>query len=168
MHRHQAIVPFLLYDTTTKSRGLQLHITERRHFTTTTPFRVRAMCQYIALIARVVASRRFRLCNFWLPQLQLVLVFGKLWCSKAAYVSQWTSPQNEFFSSVLSGAVCCSHYFMSWIFHFLIYWWVYFVLTNPSILAQPENNAVDRQIFMILVITNDKGCIQSVLLNPAW
>ena len=40
VHRHQAIVPFLLYDTTTKSRGLQLHITERRHFTTTTPFRV--------------------------------------------------------------------------------------------------------------------------------
>ena len=67
MHRHQAIVPFLLYDTTTKSRGLQLHITERRHFTTATPFRVCAMCQYIALIARVVVSRPFRLCNFWLP-----------------------------------------------------------------------------------------------------
>ena len=64
VHRHQAIVPFLLYDPTTKSRGLQLHITERRHFTTATPFRVRAMCQYIALITRVVASRRFRLCNF--------------------------------------------------------------------------------------------------------
>ena len=46
VHRHQAIVPFLLYDPTTKSRGLQLHITERRHFTTATPFRVRAMCQY--------------------------------------------------------------------------------------------------------------------------
>ena len=43
VHRHQAIVPFLLYDPTTKSRGLQLHITERRHFTTATPFRVRAL-----------------------------------------------------------------------------------------------------------------------------
>ena len=43
LHRHQAIVPFLLHDTTTKSRGFQLHITERRHFTTTTPFCVRAM-----------------------------------------------------------------------------------------------------------------------------
>ena len=48
VHRHQAIVPFLLYDTTTKSRGLQLHITERRHFTTATPFRVGAMCGYSA------------------------------------------------------------------------------------------------------------------------
>ena len=67
VHRHQAIVSFLLYDTTTKSRGLQLHITERRHFTTATPFRVRAMWIYTALIARVVASRPFRLCNFWLP-----------------------------------------------------------------------------------------------------
>ena len=67
VYRHQAIVPFLLYDTTTKSRGLQLHITERRHFTTATPFRVRAMWIYTALIARVVASRPFRLCNFWLP-----------------------------------------------------------------------------------------------------
>ena len=52
VHRHQAIVPFLLYDTTTKSRGLQLHITKRRHFTTATPFRVRAMWIYTALIAR--------------------------------------------------------------------------------------------------------------------
>ena len=41
------------------------------------------------------------------------------------------------------------------------------MLTNPSILAQPENNAVDRQISMIIVITNDKGGMQSVLLNPA-
>ena len=41
VHRHQAIVPFLLYDPTTKSLGLQLHITERRHFTY-----IRAMCQY--------------------------------------------------------------------------------------------------------------------------
>ena len=64
VHRHQAIVPFLLYDPTTKSRGLQLHITERRHFTTATPFRVCALCQYMALITRVVDSRRFRLCNF--------------------------------------------------------------------------------------------------------
>ena len=53
VHRHQAIVPFLLYDRTTKSRDPQLHITERRHFTTTTPFRIRAMCQYIALITPV-------------------------------------------------------------------------------------------------------------------
>ena len=67
VHRHQAIVPFLVYDTTTKSRGLQLHITERRHFTTATPFRVCTMWMYTALIARVVASRPFRLCNFWLP-----------------------------------------------------------------------------------------------------
>ena len=41
------------------------------------------------------------------------------------------------------------------------------MLTNPSILAQSENNAVDRQISIILVITNDKGYIQSILLNPA-
>ena len=66
VHRHQAIVPFLLYDTT-KSRSLQLHITERCHFTTATPFRVRAMWIYTALMARVVARRPFRLYNFWLP-----------------------------------------------------------------------------------------------------
>ena len=96
-------------------------------------------------------------------------IFGKLWCSNAAHISQWISLQNMFFSSFFSGAaVCCSHYFMSWISHFLIYWWVYFVLTNSSILAQPENNAADRQISMIIVITNNKGCIQSVLLNPEW
>ena len=41
------------------------------------------------------------------------------------------------------------------------------MLTKSSILAQPENNAADRQIYMIIVITNNKGCIQSVLLNPA-
>ena len=34
------------------------------------------------------------------------------------------------------------------------------MLTNSSILAQPENNAADRQLSMIIVITNDKGCIQ--------
>ena len=42
------------------------------------------------------------------------------------------------------------------------------MLTNFSILAQPENNAADRQISMIIVITNNKGYIQSVLLNPAY
>ena len=34
------------------------------------------------------------------------------------------------------------------------------MLTNSSILAQPENNAADRQISMVIVITNNKGCIQ--------
>ena len=58
VHRHQAIVPFLLYNTT---RGLQLHITERRHFTTVTPFRIRIMWIYTALIARVVVRHPFRL-----------------------------------------------------------------------------------------------------------
>ena len=41
------------------------------------------------------------------------------------------------------------------------------MLTNSSILAQPENSAADRQISMIIVIINNKGCIQTVLLNPA-
>ena len=41
------------------------------------------------------------------------------------------------------------------------------MLTNSSVLAQPENNAADRQLSMIIVITNDKGYIQSVLLNLA-
>ena len=35
------------------------------------------------------------------------------------------------------------------------------MLTNSSILTQPENNAADRQISMITVVTNDKG-LQSV------
>ena len=65
VHRRQAIVPFLLYDTTTKSRGLQLHITERRHFTTATPFRVRAMWIYTALIATCCCQSPF-------PSLQLL------------------------------------------------------------------------------------------------
>ena len=38
---------------------------------------------------------------------------------------------------------------------------------QTPILAQSENNAADRQLSMIIVITNYKGCIQSVLLNPA-
>ena len=41
------------------------------------------------------------------------------------------------------------------------------MLTNSSIFAQPESNAADRQISMIIVITNDKGFIQRVLLNIA-
>ena len=42
------------------------------------------------------------------------------------------------------------------------------VVTKSSILTQPENSAgaADRQISMIIVITNDKGCSQSFLLNP--
>ena len=31
------------------------------------------------------------------------------------------------------------------------------MLTNSSILAQPENNAADRQIYMIIVITDNKA-----------
>ena len=111
VHRHQAIVPFLLYDTTTKSRGLQLYITERRHFTTATPFRVRAMWLYSAVTLSVFATFGCLNC-----------IFGKLWCCNAAYISQRISLQNKFFSSFLSGAAtCCPHYFMSWISHFLIY-----------------------------------------------
>ena len=66
VHCHQAIIPFLLYDTTTKSRGLQLHITERCHFTTATPFRVRAMwiCIY--------SADRTCCCQSPFPSLQLL------------------------------------------------------------------------------------------------
>ena len=35
------------------------------------------------------------------------------------------------------------------------------------VITQPENNAADRQISMVIVITNDKGCSQCFLLNPA-
>ena len=38
------------------------------------------------------------------------------------------------------------------------------MLTNSSILAQPENNSADRQIYMIIVITNNKGCIQAHII----
>ena len=64
VHRHQTIVPILLYDTTTKSRGLQLHITERRHFTTATPFRVRAIWIY--------SADRTCCCQSPFPSLQLL------------------------------------------------------------------------------------------------
>ena len=64
VHRHQAIVPFLLCNTTTKSRDLQLHITERRHFTTATPFRVRYVDIY--------SADRTCCCQSPFPSLQLL------------------------------------------------------------------------------------------------
>ena len=83
MHRHQAIVPFLLYDTTTKSRGLQLHITELRHFTTATPLRV---TRYVD----IYSADRTCCCQSPFPSLQLLAALtasGKLWCSNAAYIA---------------------------------------------------------------------------------
>ena len=41
------------------------------------------------------------------------------------------------------------------------------MLTNSSILAQPENNAADRQISMIIVIINNKGCIKERFIEPS-
>ena len=64
-----------------------------------------------------------------------------------------TSFSHPFFLEVLFVALI----FMNWISHFLIDWLVYLVLTNSSILAQPENNAADRQISMIIVIISDKS-----------
>ena len=163
VHRHQAIVSFLLYDTTTKSRGF--NFTSLNDAILQLPrLSVYALCGYIQRWSHVllpVALSVFATFGC------LNCIFAKLWCSNAAYISQWISLQNKFLSSFLSGAAtCCSHYFMSWISHFLIYLWVYFVLTKFSILAQPEN-AANRQIYMI-IITNNKGCIQTVLLNLAW
>ena len=74
VHRHQAIVPFSLYDATTNHGAF--------NFTSlNTPFynchafpRTLYDC-IIALITRVVACRRFRLCNFWLPLVQLSYYF---------------------------------------------------------------------------------------------
>ena len=40
------------------------------------------------------------------------------------------------------------------------------MLTKSSILTQSENNAADRQISMIIVITN-KGCSQSFFIEPS-
>ena len=64
VHSHHTIVPFFPYDTTKKSRGLQLHITERRHFTTATPFRVHAMWIY--------SADRTCCCQSPFPSLQLL------------------------------------------------------------------------------------------------
>ena len=41
------------------------------------------------------------------------------------------------------------------------------MLTNSSILAQPENNAADRQISIIIIIINNKGCNQSCFIEPS-
>ena len=41
------------------------------------------------------------------------------------------------------------------------------MLTNSSILAQPENNAADRQISMIIVITNNKGLHSERFIEPS-
>ena len=115
VHRHQAIVPFLLYGTTTKSRDLQLHITERRHFTTATPFRVRA------IYVDVYSADGTCCCQSPFLSLQLL---AALTASLVSY-GVVTLSHNEFHcrTSFLSGAAaCCSHYFMSWISHFLNYW----------------------------------------------
>ena len=69
VHRHQAIVPFLLYDTTTNHWAF--NFTLLNDAILQLPRLSAYALQYIALIPRVVAGRCFRLCNFWLPQLQL-------------------------------------------------------------------------------------------------
>ena len=92
MHRHQAIVPFLLYDTT-KNHGA-FNFTSLNYAILQSP-RLSAYPLYMTVyIARVVACVA-------VPVLA---------------ASKRTSLQNEFFPSFLPGAaVCCSHYFMSWI-----------------------------------------------------
>ena len=164
MHRHQAIVPILLYDTTTKSRGLQLHITERRHFTTATPFRVRAMWIY--------SADRTCCCQSPFPSLQLL---AALTASLVSYgVVTLPISHNEFHRRTsFSHPFCLELLFVAPIILWagsLIFSSIgeFILCLQTPILAQSENNAADRQLSMIIVITNYKGCIQSVLLNPAW
>ena len=87
MHRHQAIVPFLLYKITTKLRGLQLHITERRHFTAATPFRVRAMWIY--------SPDRECCCQSPFPSFQLLAALTASLVSYGVVTLVWRSHTHE-------------------------------------------------------------------------
>ena len=162
MHRHQANVSILLYDTTTKSRGLQLHITKQRHFTTATPFRVRVMWIY--------SADRTCCCHLPFPSLQLLAALAASLVSYGAVTLRIS--HNEFHCRTsFSRPFCLELLFVAPIIigaRSLIFSCIgLFCAYNSFILAQPESNAADRQITMIIVITNYKGCIQSVLLNPA-
>ena len=135
MHRHQAIVPFLLYDTTTNHGAF--NFTSLNDAILQLP-RLSAY-SIIALITRVVASRRFRLlAALTLTSLvsygvvRLRISHNELHCS------------NEFFV----WSCCCSHYELDLSFSHLSV----SVVTESSILTQPENSAADRQISMIIVI----------------
>ena len=110
VHRHQAIVPFLLYYTTTNHGAF--NFTSLYDAILQLP-RLSAyiLCQYIALITRVVARRRFRVSNFWLPHLSFV----------SYVVVRLRMSHNELHCKTIffETAVC---YFMTWISHFFIYW----------------------------------------------
>ena len=97
MHRHQAIVPFLLYDTTTKSRGLQLHITERRHFTTATPFHVCAMWIY--------SADRTCCCQSPFPSLQLLAALTASLVRRCVYLTMNFTAEQVF--PILFVWSCC-------------------------------------------------------------
>ena len=94
--------------------------------------------------------------------------FGKLWCSKAALSHNElhcrTSFSHPFYLELLFVTPII---FMRWISHLLIFSSIGEFILCASILTQPENNAADVQISMVIVITDNKGFSQSFLLNPA-
>ena len=164
MHRHQAIVPFLFYDTTTKSRGLQLNITERRHFTTAAPFRVRAIlvysadhtccCQSLQLLAASTATSFLSLVSYGVVR-------------RVCLTMKFTA---ERVFLILFAWNC--RLLLPLLYELdLSFRWVYFVLTNSPILTQPENNAASRWSLSLLTIRaavgafywtqHDNSCSQS-------
>ena len=161
VHRHQAIVPFLFYDTTT-NHGVFNFTSPNDAILQLARLSAYTLGQYIALITCVVASRRFRLFNFWLPHLQLSLSMISYGVEGSVCLTMNFTAEQIFLWS------CCLllplFYELDLSFYHLLV--ILFVLTKSSILTRHKNNAADRQMSMIIVITN-KGCSQSLLLNPA-
>ena len=95
VHRHQAIVPFLLYDTTTNHGAF--------NFTSLNdailqPQSLSAYALYMKVYSADLACCsqccRFRPCNFWLPQLQLNLCL----VSYGVYIVRLRMSHNELHS----------------------------------------------------------------------
>ena len=105
---------------------LRLRITLRRHFTTATPFRARAMSRFCSH-TRAVASRHFRLSIFWLVsqarpsrkesgsgELPMVELFCCIQnrvvkeCNNEAFVfiTEWSYVTHSRYHSRDRGAVC--------------------------------------------------------------
>ena len=102
VHHHQVIVPFLLYNTKTKSRGLQLHITERCHRPSTT------------------TRHLFQRCSV------------SLWRRNAALWLHCFPPVSSIIDSILFCCFCLIFLFVLFVFCLFVFvlhcWFVVFVL----------------------------------------
>ena len=154
VHCHQAIVPFLLYDTTTNHGAF--NFTSLNDAILQLP-RLSAYSIIALITRRVVASRRFRL-----------LAASTLTSLVSYGVVRLRISPNELhcrtsFPFCLKLLLLPLFYELDLSFSHLSV----SAVTESSIHTQPENSAADRQISMIIVITNNNSCSQNFLLNPA-